>query len=212
LAERLGLTEEQSAGLERYAAALVDWNRKINLVSRKSLEEDFWQRHMLDSAQLLAHLPPAPAGRALKLADLGSGGGFPGLVLAILGAGEVHLVESDGRKAAFLTEVSRETGCGARVHVARIEALAPLAADCVTARALAPLPKLLGYVARHLKPGGRALLLKGRDRERELTEARREWSMRMAERPSLSDPEGRILVVDSLARKRGSTAGESRRA
>ena len=160
---------------------------------------------MLDSAQLLAALPPAPPDRPLRIADLGSGGGFPGLVLAILGAGELHLVESDGRKAAFLAEVSRETGAAAEVHLARIETLAPLAADCVTARALAPLPKLLGYVARHLAPGGRALLPKGRGREGELTEARASWSMRVSERPSLSGPDGGILVVEGLRRRGGSS-------
>ncbi len=200
LAERFRLTDSQQAALSSFAALLLEWNQKVNLISRRN-PGALWQRHMLDSAQLVEALPAAPEGRPLRIADLGSGGGFPGLVLAILGAGEVHLVESDGRKAAFLNHVSRETGVPVTVHVERIEQLAPLRADCVTARALAPLPKLLGYVARHLVPGGRALLLKGRAREGELTAARQQWSMAIRERPSLSDPESALLVIETLAAK-----------
>ncbi len=200
VAALLGLSEGERQALERYAEMLGRWNRKINLVSKQTLD-DLWQRHMLDSAQLLAFLPAVAGVRRLRLADLGSGGGFPGLVLAVLGAGEVHLVESDQRKAAFLREVSRETGAGAVIHVSRIETLAPLEADCVTARALAPLPKLLGYVARHLAPEGRAILLKGKGREGELTSAREVWSMRLSEKPSRSDPDGGILLVEGLIRR-----------
>ncbi len=167
---------------------------------------------MADSAQLFTVLPPAPQGRVLRLADLGSGGGFPGLVLAIMGAGEVHLVESDGRKAAFLNAVSRETGTPVIVHAERSEALPSLSADCVTARALAPLPKLLGYVARHLVPGGRALLLKGRTREGELTLARKQWSMSLRERPSLSDPESAVLMIENLASRNLAANGRKRAA
>lgn len=201
LAARYRLSETQGLALMRYAALLLEWNQKVNLISRRS-PGDLWERHMLDSAQLLEALPPAPADRPRRLADLGSGGGFPGLVLAILGAGEVHLVESDGRKAAFLRAVSRETEIPVTVHAARIEALPPLQADCVTARALAPLPKLLGYVARHLVPGGRALLLKGRTREGELTLARKQWSMSLRERPSLSDPESALLMIENIAARK----------
>ncbi len=197
LSGALTLSQAEREALDLYASMLVRWNRKINLVSKQTLE-DLWRRHMLDSAQLMAFLPGRRGDGALKLADLGSGGGFPGMVLAILGAGEVHLVESDQRKAAFLREVSRETGAGAVIHVARIEDLAPLGADCVTARALAPLPKLLGYVHRHLAPEGRALLLKGKGREGELTSAREAWSMRLSERPSRSDPDGGILLIEGL--------------
>jgi len=198
----VSLTPEQRQALERYAALLLEWNEKVNLVSRRNPGE-LWERHILDSAQLMALLPDSPADRPLRIADLGSGGGFPGLVLAMLGAGDVHLVESDGRKAAFLEAVSRETGTAVTIHRARIEALAPLKADCITARALAPLPKLLGYVARHLVPGGRALLLKGRSRGPEVTEAQRRWSMRLSEIPSLSDPESAVLMIERLKTKVG---------
>ncbi len=208
LAERFGLSACQRKALGSFAALLLEWNQKVNLISRRN-PGDLWQRHILDSAQLLEALPPRPEGRALRLADLGSGGGFPGFVLAVLGAGEVHLVESDGRKAAFLRAVSRETGIPVTIHAERIETLPPLKADCVTARALAPMPKLLGYVARHLVPGGRALLLKGRAREGELTLARKQWSMSLRERPSLSDPESALLVIEDIAVKGSTRAGES---
>ncbi|MEO1194188.1 MAG: 16S rRNA (guanine(527)-N(7))-methyltransferase RsmG [Pseudomonadota bacterium] len=201
LRQTLGLTEEQQQRLERYAALLLEWNQGINLVSRKDLD-DLWQRHMLDSGQLMALLPPALEERPRRLADLGSGGGFPGMVLAILGAGEVHLVESDQRKAGFLAAVSRETSTPVTIHRERIETLQGLAADCVTARALAPLPKLLGYVARHLAPQGRALLMKGRRTEVELTAAKEGWSMRVLETESRSHPDGRILQVEDLVYRR----------
>ncbi len=111
--------------------------------------------------QLLPLLPAVPAGRPRSIADLGSGAGFPGLVLAVMGAGSVTLVDSDSRKCAFLREVIRATGADAQVGNARIEALPPLAADVVTARACAPLPRLLGYATGHLAPSANCLLLKG---------------------------------------------------
>ncbi len=198
----LGVSRETLERLEIYARLLTKWTRAINLVSADSLP-DLWRRHFLDSAQLLPLLPPAPAGRPRRLADLGSGAGFPGLVLAILGAGEIHLVESDRRKGQFLREVSRETAAGAEVHLGRIEELSPLCADCVTARALAPLERLLDYAARHLAPGGSALFLKGRGAAEELTQAARRWSMAVERFPSRTDPEGSILRIADLAARSG---------
>lgn len=194
----LGVSRETLERLELYAALLRKWTRAINLVGPDTLP-DLWRRHFLDSAQLLPLLPPAPPERPRRLADLGSGAGFPGLVLAILGAGEVHLVESDSRKAQFLREVSRETGAGAQVHTARIETLSPLFADCVTARALAPLTQLLDYAARHLRPGGQALVLKGKSAGQELTQAAARWSMAAEQFASRSDPAGVILRITNLA-------------
>lgn len=155
---------------------------------------------MLDSAQLLELLPPPPTGRARVIADLGSGAGFPGLVLAILGAGEVHLIESDARKAAFLREAARAAAAEAAVHHGRIEALAPVAADVVTARALAPLADLVALAVPWLAPGGVCLFLKGRGAERELTAARKAWKMRAERIPSRTDPAGVILRLEVLGR------------
>ncbi len=189
--------------LERYAALLEKWNRTINLVARGSLA-DLWRRHMLDSAQLWPLLPP-PQGRPRRILDLGSGAGFPGLVLAIMGASggdvEVHLVEVDQKKAAFLREAARVAEAPVTLHVQRIESLAPFPVDAVTARACAPLPRLLDYAApflRHYQPGAPppvGLFLKGRDVDRELTEAREKWKMHAERLPSHTDAVAKILRI-----------------
>jgi 16S rRNA (guanine527-N7)-methyltransferase len=200
-----GVSRETLARFERYAALLAKWNRTINLVGRGALS-DPWLRHFLDSAQLLPRLPPAPEGRARVLVDLGSGAGFPGLVLAILGAGKVHLVEADQKKVAFLREVARETGTDVALHAMRIENLTPFPADVVTARALAPLPKLLGLAEGFLQPTQACpspvgLFLKGRQVEQELTDAAQSWHMQTEMFPSRTDPAGRIVRLSRLARK-----------
>lgn len=195
------VSRETMDRLKLYVALLEKWNRRINLVAKDSLA-DLWRRHVLDSAQLLPLLPPGPAGRPRQLVDLGSGAGFPGLVLAILGAGETHLIESDGRKAAFLREAGRETGTAVTIHNHRIEAVAPFPVEVVTARACAPLPRLLGYAAPFLAapgaaPGGKTsgigLFLKGRNVDQELTEARERWNMQIERLPSRTDPAAVIL-------------------
>ena len=149
------------SSLETYAQLLERWNRSINLVGRDTIGE-LWQRHFLDSAQLVSFLPPPPPDRPRRVIDMGSGAGFPGMVLSLLGVGEVHLVESDRRKCAFLREVARSTGAQAQIHPVRIEHLESLKADVVTARALAPLDRLLDYAQKLLLPGGVCLFLKGR--------------------------------------------------
>jgi 16S rRNA (guanine527-N7)-methyltransferase len=192
--------------LEDYAELLYRWNRRINLVSAASLT-DLWRRHMLDSAQLLPLLPPKPRVRARVLLDLGSGAGFPGLVLAILGAGEVHLVESDRRKATFLQEAARATETAVTIHKQRIESLS-IAADVVTARALAPLDRLLGLARPFLDPegAGRAFFLKGERVEAELTEAAKNWTMTLARHASRSDARSVILEIQDFQKKDGVVA------
>jgi len=161
--------------LRRYADLLGKWQRSINLVARSTLS-DIWSRHILDSLQIHGHIPEG----ARHLADFGSGGGFPGLVLAIALAGDgadirVTLVESDRRKCAFLREVARQTGTPVLIRNDRIEALPPLRADVVTARALAPLSELLRLAHRHLTPMGVCLFPKGAAAAEELEAARRGW-------------------------------------
>ena len=195
-----GVSRETLTRLRAYADLLRKWNRAVNLVGRATLD-DLWQRHMLDSAQLFDLLPPVPADRPRRIVDLGSGAGFPGLVLAILGAGEVHLVEADGRKAAFLREAARVTATDVRFHVKRAETLPPLQADVVTARAFAPLADLLGTAAPLLRPGGAGLFPKGRGVEGELTVARKAWNMSVQRVPSRTDPAATILRVEALVRK-----------
>ncbi|MFQ5844495.1 MAG: 16S rRNA (guanine(527)-N(7))-methyltransferase RsmG [Planctomycetota bacterium] len=199
--ERTGVSRETLDRLAIYAALLVKWQRAVNLVARDSLP-DLWRRHMLDSAQLMALLPPAPRRRPRVVVDLGSGAGFPGMVLAILGAGEVHLIESHRRTCAFLAEVARATGTRVLIHAARAEDLAPWPAHVVTARALAPLDRLLGLAAPYLAPGGVCLFPKGRGVEEELTAAGKEWKMRVERIPSVSDPAGTILRLGNISRGR----------
>jgi 16S rRNA (guanine527-N7)-methyltransferase len=186
--------------LRAYAGLLVKWNRAVNLVGRGTVG-DLWRRHMLDSAQLAELLPPAPADRPRRVVDLGSGAGFPGLVLAILGAGELHLVEADARKAAFLREAARATATDVRFHVKRAETLPALEADVVTARAFAPLADLLGYAAPLIGPGGIGLFPKGRGVEGELTVARKAWNMTVERISSRTDTAATILKVEALVRK-----------
>lgn len=200
--------------LERYAALLRKWQRAINLVGADTLP-DLWRRHFLDSAQLR---PLVPAG-ARTLLDLGSGAGFPGLVLAILGLSEEHwpeshLVESDSRKCAFLREAGRITGTiPGRVvlHPNRIEALAPWPVDVVTARGCAPLDRLLAYVEPFLHEGSVCLFPKGRGVEEELTRAGKIWSMTVQRWPSatessVTESSGVILQLGHIRREPGSSA------
>lgn len=189
-----GVSRETLTRLEGYAALLAKWQKAINLVAKDSLA-DLWRRHMLDSAALW---PLIPAG-AKSLADLGSGAGFPGLVLAIMGMEEVHLIESDTRKCAFLSEAARLFAPGqVIVHRKRIEAIEALAVDVVTARALADLDTLLGYAARLIKPSGICLFLKGRQAEDELTLAGQRWTMTVERFPNPADSSGTVLKIKGL--------------
>jgi len=189
-----GVADGVLAALGAHLALLGKWQARINLVGRASLA-DPWRRHVLDSAQLHPLIGPGAT-----VLDLGSGAGFPGLVLAAMGGATVHLVDSDGRKCAFLGEAARAMGIAARVriHDCRIEALAPFPADIVTARALAPLAALLGHARPFLKGGTRCLFPKGKKADDELTEAGKSWTMRVREIASLSDPSGTILRIDNI--------------
>ncbi len=138
---------------------------------------------------------------ARRVVDLGSGAGFPGLVLAILGAPDVVLIESDARKASFLREAARLIDTPVTILTTRIEQIAPLNADVVTARACAPLNKLIGYAERHLTPEGIGFFLKGKRVDEELTEARKRWNMRYEKFSSRSDPSGIILKVEVVSRE-----------
>ena len=191
------VSRETLARLEAYATLLKKWNPRINLVSRRSLD-DLWRRHMLDSIQLIRHLEDKNAHGPWL--DLGSGAGFPGLALAIAGVREMHLVESDGRKCAFLREAARITHTEVIVHNDRIETLPPFDAIIISARALAPLPRLLTWAYPHLAPGGQILLLKGQDVDVELTGAAKYWKMTHRHIPSITDGSGSILQLTEIAR------------
>ena len=192
-----GVSRETLDRLRIYAELLTCWNARVNLVGRATIPE-LWTRHMLDSAQLWPLLPNASAARARVLVDMGSGAGFPGLVLAIMGAGKVHLIESVQKKTAFLRTVARETDAPVQVHACRIADAPAMPADVITARALAPLQTLLGHAVRFAHPETVALFPKGRTAEQELTAARKAWNIRVAEHPSRTDPAGRILEIAGI--------------
>jgi 16S rRNA (guanine527-N7)-methyltransferase len=193
----VGVSRETLGRLALYLDLLRHWQSRINLVARSTLE-DPWRRHILDSAQLAADIPEG----ATVLTDIGSGAGFPGLVLAVLGDREVHLVDSDERKCAFLREAVRIVDASATVHCARAETVKPWASDVVTARAVAPISVLLQYSWRFLalsrRPARTCLLLKSENFEEELTRASKNWNMRVAVRPSITDPRGRVLCIRDL--------------
>lgn len=193
----LAVSRETEERLRILGDHLTKWNNRINLVSRNTVE-DMWRRHFLDSGQLRAFIPQT----ARCLVDLGSGAGFPGLVLAAMTDLEIHLVESDTRKAVFLREAARAMGRAVTVHQERIESLQGLAADLVTARALAPVERLLTYSKPLLKEGGIGLFLKGNTLETELTDAKKTWHIESTQSRSLSDPSGCILIVEAFSRVR----------
>lgn len=193
------LTADQHDRLTIYAELIARWSPRINLVAPGDLPR-LWDRHIADAAQLVPLIPHGTR----AIADLGSGAGLPGLVLAILTGLPTHLVERDRRKAAFLREAARTTAAPATVHAADAATLPPLNADLVTARALAPLTELLPLVAPHLAPGGAALLPKGAAVEAELTAAAPLWTMRLERFPSRTDPAATILRLTEVARARRS--------
>jgi 16S rRNA (guanine527-N7)-methyltransferase len=200
LGDACGVSRETAARLQIYADLLEKWNPRINLVARGTIA-DLWTRHFRDSAQLLALAPDS----ASTWCDLGSGGGFPGMVVAMLAverapALSVSLVEADKRKATFLRTVIRECGLSVTVLDERIEKLSPQQADVVSARALAGLPSLLGHAHRHMHAGGAALFPKGARRADEVRDALALWQFRCETFPSETDPDAVILRISELSR------------
>ena len=205
------VSRETEARLDRFLDLLWTWQAKTNLVSPATLPK-LWSRHVSDSLQLLDLVPGAKVWM-----DLGSGGGFPGMVLACAlvdtpGA-LVHLVERNGKKAAFLREALRVTGAAGTIHLADIEDIVDRAAgpiDCVTARAVAPLHQLIGYVAPLVEKGAKALFLKGQDVEVELTEATKYWKIQPRLHPSRTGGHGWIVEIDQIERCNPSTNADGR--
>jgi 16S rRNA (guanine527-N7)-methyltransferase len=204
--EPFGPTEFQAASnvsretlsrLKLFAGLLEDWNARLNLVSGNSLP-DIWRRHIWDSAQLADLIPP----EATSLVDLGSGAGFPGLVLAIIlrerGAVRTVLYEATTKKCSFLAEAAARTGAPVEIRNGRIEKADLEPFDVLTARACAPLEKLLAYAQAFQGPETINLFLKGQSVAVELTEARKSWNMKALRHPSRSDPSGVILEVREL--------------
>nr|WP_294547584.1 16S rRNA (guanine(527)-N(7))-methyltransferase RsmG [uncultured Rhodopila sp.] len=185
------------ARLLAFADLLLRWNASLNLIAPRDADV-LWERHIADSLQLAPLMPPGVA----RGIDLGTGGGFPGLVLAIATGVPFDLIESDRRKASFLRTAVLETGAPATVHCCRIEDADVAPARLVTARALAPLPRLLPMAARLLTKDGVCLLLKGAKAEDELAASGKDWSMTVERLPSRTSPEGVVLRLAGLRAKR----------
>jgi len=198
------VSRETEARLDRFVAVFMDWQRRMNLIA-PSTEATLWTRHIADSLQILALAPGARV-----WVDLGSGGGFPGLVIACaladMPGAKVHLVESNAKKAAFLREATRITGAPAVVHAERIADFvrhAPSSIDAVTARAVAPLARLLAEASPLLKTGAVGLFLKGQDVGAELTDAAKYWKNQLSLVPSRTDPKAAIVVIRPVCQRLG---------
>ncbi len=190
---RSGVSRETLTRLQDLESLLNRWNPRINLVSRSTLKH-FWSRHVLDSWQLVPLVPDT----ARTWIDLGSGGGFPGLVVAATHAAHVTLIESDARKCAFLREAARTMGLDITVITRRIETVTDLKADVVSARALAPLSQLLDWAEPFMHSDSIGAFLKGQDIESELTTATKCWKFAWERHQSLSDGAGSVLLVRGL--------------
>jgi 16S rRNA (guanine527-N7)-methyltransferase len=206
------VSRETAARLDRFVAVLLQWQERINLIA-SSTRANLWTRHVADSLQLIALAP-----RATTWVDLGSGAGFPGMVIACALAdnpgARVHLIESNAKKAAFLREAARVTGAPAVIHAVRIEDIVenmPVPVDIVTARALAPLAELLAVAYPLLKKGAAGIFPKGQDVGAELTETAKCWSIQASLIPSRTDLEARIVVVTGIEPRLPLARARSRR-
>jgi len=197
--QRLNVSRESLARLERYVALLLQWQQRINLIGSSTVDQ-VWQRHILDALQLIPLLPLGTK----TIADLGSGAGIPGLVLAIATGLEVHLYESNGKKTVFLREAARQCGAKVIIHQMRIETIGldpgRPKVDVVTARALAPLGRLLDQAWPFLNAGALGLFHKGQDVDAELTVASKYWRIISERHPSLTDSKAVILEVKEASR------------
>jgi len=192
------VSRETLEQLGQYQVLLMKWQKAINLVGPTTLDA-VAERHFFDSAQLFRYIPDVD----VRLVDMGSGAGFPGLVLSMLGVREVHLIESDVRKATFLREVSRETKTAVTVHDIRVEECDIAAIDVFTARALAPLKDLLVYMDRLATPDHKAygLFMKGLQAPEEIEKAAKAWNFDVEIYPSMTDLSGKIIKISNLSKK-----------
>jgi 16S rRNA (guanine527-N7)-methyltransferase len=197
--ERFNVSRESRVRLNIYVSVLLNWQKQINLIGPSTVDQ-VWTRHIADSLRLIGLLPPATR----TMADLGSGAGVPGLILAIATGHKVHLYESNGKKAAFLRETVRQTSAAATVHQIRSELLASDPArpkvDVVLARAFAPLGRLLSHAAPFLADGAVGLFHKGQDIDAELTDATKCWRIRYIKHSGVIDSNGVILEVREAIR------------
>lgn len=198
-AEDLNVSRETFERLKTFEATILKWNPRINLISRNSVR-DLWTRHIIDSLQVFRSIDPKP-----NWVDIGSGGGFPGVIVAIAAheeAPETHvtMVESDQRKSAFLRSAARECGISCTVIAKRIEKVTPMAADILSARALADLSDLFEFSERHLSPTGTAIFPKGETWKKEVEAARQRWNFDLNALTSFTNTDAAILKIRSITR------------
>ena len=196
--QRLGVSRESIVRLETLVTVTQTWQSRINLIAPSTVP-DIWTRHILDSAQLL----PLIHKNTSAIADLGSGGGFPSLVLAAIQPASVHMFESNAKKSAFLAEALRQMGVKGFVHTERLEQRKPVKGlpqvQIVTARAFAPLGELLSYAEPFFAKGATGLFHKGQDVDAELTRAAKSWNITAQKHSSLTDSQAVILEVKEIA-------------
>ena len=189
----LNVSRETLVKLELYETQLLKWQRAVNLVSKSTIPA-LWERHFLDSAQLLPHI----SDNVETVVDMGSGGGFPAMVLAMTGRFDVHFIESDQKKIEFLRNVSRETNTPVNLHCCRLENAPDIRADLVTSRALATLDKLLTFAEPFSDENTQCLFLKGQTHDEEISCAKDNWDVKFSTYNSITDPKGVILKVESF--------------
>lgn len=188
------ISPAQEKALEDFVSLLLQENDKFNFIG-KSTVENIWERHILDSAQLLKFI----ANKNLKFADFGTGAGFPGMVLSILGLREIHLVEKAFRKTEFLRQAKALSSNRVFVHQSKLEELPKIEFDCIASRALAPLEKLLGYAHKFLKQDGYCLFLKGKNLNQEITLAKKSFQFEYELHSSLTSQESNIIKVSKIS-------------
>lgn len=191
-----GVSRETFTRLEEYVSLLLKWQKKINLISDSTIP-DVWARHILDSAQLISHIQPDR-----KIVDLGSGAGLPGIILSILGVKSITLVESDMRKVAFLREASRIANAPVQVENKRAETILLDNIDVVTARGFAPLEKIFSILESGLTPRHKMVLLKGREYEKEIAEAKANWHFDYKKIHSITDNNSAVLIIENIYKTR----------
>lgn len=196
--QQTGVSRETLKLFQLYSDLLERWQKSINLVSNNTLK-DKWRRHFLDSAQLMDYIKPTD--EPLKILDLGSGAGFPGLVISLLGAGEVHLVEGVGKKCSFMKQVIQKTAMSAVVHNERIEHMGVFPVDLITSRACADLGKLLELTFPFMTEFTECLFLKGEKADEEISNASKKWCFNVKKVPSKSEESGMILHLTNIKRK-----------
>ena len=189
----LDVSRETQEKLNCYVQLLIKWQARINLISSKTLPE-IWHRHILDSAQLVSYLPKTPS----VILDMGSGAGLPGVILAILTSHQMHLVESDSRKIAFMRTALRETGTSAILHEQRMETLPSVRPDIITARALAPLSQLIALASGQHHDQIEYLFLKGREAKQELTALPAYPKLEAECLPSMTDSQASIIRLKPI--------------